>query len=228
MSKDCQKMRTKIAPLGLVLLLGTALNACSSAPSEYSAGPTYATVVDAETKQPVEGAVVVAQWKLQGGLEFHGIGVFVARESTTDASGKFHIDGWGPLPRPREGVLDHADPQILVFKSGYRVANLHNYGAPKERIGLAVRDSAHNGSVIELRKVNAEFNRGFTADMMSTLLMHSVERPGCNWKSIPLTLRAVDLELKALGRDAMGRNLLTKSDCGPLEEFRSVYEGSGV
>jgi hypothetical protein len=31
----------------------------------YSAAPMQATVVDAETKQPVEGAVVVAHWVLE-------------------------------------------------------------------------------------------------------------------------------------------------------------------
>jgi hypothetical protein len=220
-------MRVRRVPLTFILLLGAAINACSSAPSEYSAGPTYATVVDAETKQPVEGAIVVAQWKLHGGMEFHTFRVLVARESTTDASGKFHIEGWGPVPRPRDGVLDNADPEILVFKPGYRVALLHNYGAPKERIELRVRDSAHNGSVIELRKVEGEFNRNYTVSTMRVSLRQSVDRPGCTWKDIPRTIRAVDLELKALGQelDGLGRILLTKSDCGSIEEFRRIYTG---
>src|SRR5690349_1331591 len=102
----------------IVLGITFCLQAC--APLSYTAGPTYATVVDGETKQPVPGAVVVAQWVLEGGMHRDRTGVLIVREAVTDAAGAFRIDGWGPLSRPSEGALDRWDPEIIVFKSGYQ------------------------------------------------------------------------------------------------------------
>lgn len=81
-----------------------------SAQLTYSAGPTHGTVLDAETKQPIAGAIVVAQWVLEGGMHWGEVGLLKIGESATDESGVFRIEEWGPLPRPSGGVLDGLDP----------------------------------------------------------------------------------------------------------------------
>src|SRR5947209_3399798 len=63
----------------------------------YSAEPITATVVDADTKEPLEGVVVVAHWEMKGGLEGGNVeGEVMIMEAVTDAQGKFHFPAWGP------------------------------------------------------------------------------------------------------------------------------------
>ena len=57
----------------LVLLLLLALRGPLRAqPAEYSAAEIRGRVADAETKQPLDGVHVVAQWILNTGLFMHG------------------------------------------------------------------------------------------------------------------------------------------------------------
>jgi hypothetical protein len=76
-------------------------------------------VIDAETKQPIEGAVVVAVYKK---WEFGGPGggntlPFDAEETLTDKNGEFYFPSYttiiGPLSR-----TSRAD--FIIFKPGYR------------------------------------------------------------------------------------------------------------
>ena len=79
----------------------------------------HGTVVDAESKAPLEGAVVVVVWRrkpvfaMDGPQYFHN-----AREVLTDAGGRFSIDArpgidWNPFTY----VL--TPPRIVIVKPGY-------------------------------------------------------------------------------------------------------------
>src|SRR5712672_2347041 len=103
-----------------------ALSACAS----YSAKPISATVVDADTGQPLEGVNVVVTWELEfvknewGYGETRGEGLMTQMEAVTSSDGKFHIPGWGParIPSnlPLRSMLSPMQPSIRLFKSGYR------------------------------------------------------------------------------------------------------------
>jgi hypothetical protein len=84
-------------------------------------------VIDADTGQPVEGAAVVADWKLYGGGIGHGghRSSMLVEETVTDANGEFSFGKWGPKLRPYYGVLDTA-PWLVIFKSGYEHRFLPN------------------------------------------------------------------------------------------------------
>lgn len=68
-------------------------------------------VVDAETMQPLEGAVVLAEW-----LETHGFGltshtVYKIVETETDMNGRFSLPGaYNPM-------VD--EPYLVIYKKGY-------------------------------------------------------------------------------------------------------------
>lgn len=69
------------------------------------------TVVDAETGEPIEGAVVLVQWtKTKGlGLTYHE--VYKIIEVETDKNGKFTVSGaYNPFVNP---------PIIVVYKKDY-------------------------------------------------------------------------------------------------------------
>jgi len=89
------------------------------APGAHAAGPWRATIVDAETGQPLEGVVVVAAFtkftkSLAGtaGGEYYG-----SDEVVTGADGRFEIPArnlWNPIRLFTEVRLE-----LVVFKRGY-------------------------------------------------------------------------------------------------------------
>lgn len=101
--------------LGLAVL-SPALTGCH--PS-YSATSITTRVVDADSKEPLEGTIVVADWRLQSGAEGGSPGQLMLLETTTDHSGTFHFPAWGPKKAVR-GWLGNSDPDILLFKDGYQ------------------------------------------------------------------------------------------------------------
>lgn len=95
-------------------------------PWSYIAEPIEGRVVDQATGQPIEGAVVVAQWLLAKPPEGHPTERWVVIEAVTDAEGRYQIPGWGPKRRPWFRWLTGADPELVVFKSGYWFDHLQN------------------------------------------------------------------------------------------------------
>ncbi|HLE43146.1 MAG TPA: hypothetical protein VJB36_03950, partial [Methylomirabilota bacterium] len=159
------------ATLGLVLtalplLVATELPAAP--PDAYSAAEIRGWVVDADTKQPLEGVHVVAQWILNTGLFFHGSHVTRLHilETVTDAQGEYHFPAWGPKPRPVLARLDWGtDPILTFFKPGYRVLSRNNYSPPPENEEeMAVRVSRWHGKTVALEPF-----RGTTDDWIRQL-----------------------------------------------------------
>ena len=114
----------------LVLAMSLPLQACvfAAAPPMYSAKEIRGQILSADTGEPIEGAVIVAQWILfVGGIGHGGHNqVLHIAEVVTDKNGNYVISGWGPKLRPPLTELDHYDPQLLVFKRGYKHQTLFN------------------------------------------------------------------------------------------------------
>lgn len=106
-----------------LFLLTLAWGVQALAPSSYAAEVYRGTVIDAETKAPIEGAVVVVIWYKKPLITMDGPQYFhKAVEAFTDADGKFSVDAspgmnWNPFRR----VLNDPEiyPGITVFKPGY-------------------------------------------------------------------------------------------------------------
>ena len=108
--------------------------ALAADPDTYSAAPIHGWVVDAETKQPLEGVHVVAQWILQTGLLHgeHSTRLHIM-ETVTDQSGAYHFPGWGPKPRPFLARFDGFDPMLTFFKPGHVPLDRTNFDPPQDR-----------------------------------------------------------------------------------------------
>lgn len=135
--------------LGAMVLIAP-LSACAQ---QYSAEPIEAWVVDAETKQPIEGVIVTANWQLQSGNaggSFHG-GQLMVMETVTDKQGRFYFSGWGPL-KPKQGYLINLDPQLLFFKSGYEYLRLNNTPFRENMHKDPVRKSDWNKKTIDMKR----------------------------------------------------------------------------
>lgn len=217
-----------------MLLLLFAASAICAMPFTYSAGPTEGTVIAAETKKPVVGAVVIAIWDLEGGMEGgNRIATLKVAEAVTDGDGHYRIPGWGPVPRPPKGILDSYDPAILIFKSGYLPRQLLNdtSGTPGKRMLLEVHDSIWNGKTVALAKYDGDLKLySRKVDFILESLQYVMTGKDCSWKQIPKTFRALEEERKreiAAGiKPSFGppaRFPMARQECAPIDEFKEAY-----
>jgi hypothetical protein len=133
--------------MGAIWVAAVLPDAAMAQPAAYSAEPIRGRVVDAETRQLLEGVHVVAQWILQTGI-LHGRTVerLHILETVTDATGAYRLPGWGPKPRPALSRLETSDPLLTFFKPGYRPLDRSN----NEMHDRPVRTSRWDGKTIAL------------------------------------------------------------------------------
>ena len=142
-------MSRRVLATLIVLSLGLGLSTCVWAPPFYWGEAIHCRVVDADTGEPIEGAVAVADWKLYGGGIGHGghRSSLLVQATVTDTDGRFAFPAWGPTLRPSYEALDRA-PWLIVFKSGYEHQALWN----DQRSNGFVRSSQWDGRTISLSK----------------------------------------------------------------------------
>jgi len=101
------------ARLLLMVLLLQLFSGCVSL--AYYEGDYHGKVIDAETLQPIEGAVVLGVWsKMYGTAGGPVYKYYDARETLTDENGEFTINGKGPRAMTHLQKMD-----IVIFKAGY-------------------------------------------------------------------------------------------------------------
>lgn len=192
----------------LLLLWALAVLPACAGPVTYSAESIEAWVVDAETKQPIEGAVVVAHWVLEGptlvDIKVRQAGDLVVLEAVTDKDGRFHFPGWGPIRHWGRSRLTYLDPELIVFKSGYEYRRLAN-PITKEAIEgkpYPIRRSQWNGKTIELKKFSG------TAKQRLQMLEKSIPSLGRreDYKRL-LLLKAILTEEKSIPDSEEGKQL---------------------
>jgi hypothetical protein len=81
----------------------------------------HGTVIDADTNQPIEGAIVVGLWRLSE-VPGEGFGGYAKVSMVkTDKTGKFTIPCWIRFkPWKFYMIVDELAPQIAIYKPGYR------------------------------------------------------------------------------------------------------------
>jgi hypothetical protein len=191
--------------LPLFVLLGMALPSCGA--KQYAAEAITATVVDAQTRKPVEGALVIAHWIATDviAIAAHEVGTVEILEAITDSAGKFHFDAWGPKDYVGAGMLGASDPDITVFKRGYEPLWVGNgrYETPpskdaSQRKTGAVRSSLWNGETLTLKPFKGsteQFARLSYGPVVSDLM--SLKSP-CAWTRIPRAIAYLEEERQAI------------------------------
>lgn len=199
----------------MLLALSPLLLGMGGYPSKYSAEAIEAWAVDADTKKPVEGVIVTANWELEDST-FAGnvpVGQLMVMETVTDKNGRFYFPPWGPK-KPPKGGLRNKDPQLLLFKPGYRSRGLVNefrdvmYEEP-------IRRSEWNGKTIELKPFKGtmgEWAKHF--ESLNNDLEHiAADQPEeCNWKKMPRTILAMTNERKVLEEKGINPHTLSTLD----------------
>jgi hypothetical protein len=120
----------RIAYAIIIIVVTVTFQACATSPVPmfYRGAEIKGQVVDADTKEPIEGVVVVAKWELYCANPVDGshCKVLHVYEAVTDKEGRYSMPSWGPKMRPRKTYLTHFDPYTLYFKKGYEASWLIN------------------------------------------------------------------------------------------------------
>lgn len=164
------------------------------------AGPWNGKIIDVETKDPLEGAVVLAIWqrvyRTPAGDNSH---FYEAKETVTDKEGKFEIPSYTPinlLP-----LLSYMrGPEFTIFKPGYgslRGQSLGEYftGEKKESkdFELYGKRYRYNPGVIELSKLKTRDER---KKLFPGLLMYDEAN-----KKAKNYMRLLNIEANEIGLD---------------------------
>lgn len=114
----------------------------------YSADEITATVVDADTKAPLAGVHVIAEWAVRGGMNYGDVvGYMNVMEAVTDQDGRFHFPGWGPRPNFHFGEIRQAAPALILFKSGYQYTSMENNGNSLDAAPHATRSDWNHQTI---------------------------------------------------------------------------------
>lgn len=190
---------------GLFIL---ALPACAT-PLMYSAEPIEAWVIDAETKQPLEGVIVIAHWELvRSPGDRKGLGYLELMETVTDATGRFSFPSWGPRS-PKEGYLHDYAPLFFLFKPGYQYGGPSNFGHVQPH-SEPVRRSGWTGKKIPLRKFGGTLQQyAMTMSAFDNGLSFIYHNEHCQMVHVPRLVVALHQEEKRL-REAKAYSRLTR------------------
>jgi hypothetical protein len=197
MSKPCQYW------FSLWLFLTVLLPARGGAQSlMYSSKEIRGQVVDADTNQPIEEAVVVLTWLLSPtmwGHESYDKRLHIA-EVVADASGQYIVPAWGPKVLPPLSELDDTNPRLAIFKSGYKPKWLHN---ESHQTGPLL-DADWNGRVIKLERFQGtiEQEARYVNSFYGELWQAHDEDEWSDWKNYPqaiLEICEAMHRLKSLG-----------------------------
>lgn len=186
----------------LIVLFFTVYFICTAGcayPIRYD-GPYQGGVIDAETKQPIEGVVVLGVWyKEEPNVAGSSSTFYDAKETVTDKSGEFKIPGMGLKILSNVRTMN-----ILIFKAGYEYLGLWPWEAFKEDEIIQKKISWEGEKpIISLRKlILVERKKQGTPDFYIGERYDKKENitHSCLPKNIKLLPKEVNKELLEQGR----------------------------
>jgi len=151
-------------------------------------GPYRGQVIDADTKAPLAGAVVVAMWTRDRVYPLHSVNErYAVREVLTDADGRFVLDA----KDVEEGAPSRTrHPEFRIFTPGYGAFPRYQR-SPRGFTGGIFWGS---GAIVELPPLESRQDR---IDNLYTVVPHNFSPSP--FDEIPLLTRAFNAERLALG-----------------------------
>lgn len=237
--------------LSTLLLLGMTHTLSACAGLQYSAAPIEAWVVDAETKQPIEGVIVVAHWALESTSRIiphqtNATGSLMILETVTDKNGRFHFPAWGPKWHLGSGDLTDDDPELIFFKSGYKYINVSNsqytrpikyrdegkpVGAESKPTG-SKRISFWSGEKIEMERFGGTMGEyAKHLGLLNNNLYPLLGSEACDWQQVPRMLLALSEQSRAFRKQGIEALYdvdlylpISEKRCGSPKAFFERYQ----
>jgi len=160
----------------------------------YTSVPFSATVIDADSGQPVDGANIFAHWTLHR-AQFFDSSTPVAElelfETSSRNDGSFDVEGFTKLNlTPYE--LRHEDPALVIYKPGYYPAFFSSQYSSEEFAALGPRRvSKLSGKMLRLKLWDGDYPR------LNTELSRIMQELGddtihsCSWTRVATFIRTV-------------------------------------
>jgi hypothetical protein len=148
-----------IAIAGLVVIVQLLVRAPLAMAISYSAEPLEGIVLEDETKQPMAGVIVLADWSLRTYFfEYKRAGELVILETLTDEHGHYAFRGWGPIEVYRPNTyLYTADPIVFFLKSRYRdVGRSNTRDTSPDRAYEPIRRASWNDKPVLMHQLKAD------------------------------------------------------------------------
>jgi len=138
--------------LKLLLLIFTLLLCAGCSAICRIDGPYGGRVIDAETKQPLEGVVVLGVWsKIYPNVAGSTHEFYDSVEILTDIYGEFKIAGQG-----LKVLSNLAEMNVVIYKAGYEMLGYGPWSGFKTRTGGKNIQWDGNKAIISLRKMSYE------------------------------------------------------------------------
>jgi|WetSurMetagenome_2_1015567.scaffolds.fasta_scaffold50404_2 hypothetical protein len=184
MKKFVRKLFWIIAIFGI--LYGIFLSVDYRREIPYSLQETEGWVIDKETKQPLEGVIVLIEWEIMthNFVETTGSAPFVVEETVTDQNGHFFFPKWETIKI--KGSLDSYTPYLTFIKEDYLFLVRSNSPSSKRDSSTLTSDLNRETIAMEKFKGTQTEHAKQTADF-SDNIRHIVNR-GCLWTHIPKTV----------------------------------------
>ncbi len=185
---------TLLVRVVLLVVLAASLQACGD--PYYTAAPIEAWVVDADTGAPIEGAVVTANWQLVAfGFDTGGRkqGQLEVMETVTDRNGRFYFPGFTKI-NLSGSALGEADPQILIFKPGYRhIRATNQYPIGEEESQGPRRKSPIIGQRLPMQRADLDIKK-YASNLGFLGIDLEILAEGGRAKEIPRMVHALECE----------------------------------
>ena len=191
----------------LVMMVIGLMTGCVPLPRIYfGADEVYGTVVDAETKEPLQGVNVLEIWEQYDGYYGSYSANLILNETVTNDKGYYYFDGWWPR-FTMSGHLEDFSPTLILYKFGYENEILSNrmsgvYLYKGKFITPSYKYSEWSGKTIELKKfVGTPKNYAESLSSLNGFLQYDSWYSGCDWKRVPqYTAAMIKLNI-SLGQD---------------------------
>jgi len=135
---------------GLLIWASAQAGPCAvvAAPCIYEGLPFTVVAIDAETRAPIAGVHVLAEWVMwgRGGQD----GPLMVQDSESGGDGRAQFPKWGPIRGYAAGLVRGNDPVISLFKPGYEVAVIENRFPPDRDPDDRVRRFNQDGETVAL------------------------------------------------------------------------------
>lgn len=169
---------------------------------EITALPFEGTVVDVEGR-PISDVIVVAKWAILAPPAGRSRAYLTVLETSTDATGHFQFEGWGPKPMPQDTFMFGGDPSVFFFKLGFRSKTVVNRtSVSDERRDAPIRTWEASGSTIRLERMDPN-DPGYgqaVSNAVSEVYGLITSRFDCYWKQMPRMMASMDAERRRLDR----------------------------
>ena len=171
----------------LIFLVILSLSFISTTGCAIEMGPWHGKVIDAKTKQPIEGAAVVAVFGKDcpalgsGPVEYF----YDAKETLTDKNGDFYI----PVFRSITFICGIRFPEFTIFKPGYG-------SFPQYQVSPKSSFISEEGTVVELPRVTDKNKR---LGILSTTESQVVTWMDAPSKKVPSFIKLIHEEDANLG-----------------------------